>query len=171
MAHPPPNLSNPTKKNQQERKASGASAETLDATARATSSKGASGSTKVHQSPPHRPDDKVYDISFPFKQCAGVFHLTKGSRLTSTVWFSLFSQDGHLQYELGESITPVCKLNIETRIRVRVWRRRGRGGRVKLHLRCFFILLSARSTPSLSVAHPLFPFSHNALCNGRMDES
>lgn len=46
-------------KTPQERKASGASAEALDATARAASSKGASGSTKVHQSPPHRPDDKV----------------------------------------------------------------------------------------------------------------
>ena len=59
-----------------ERKTSGASAETVEGTNRATSSKGTSGSGKVHQSPPHRPDDK----------------------------------DGHLQYELGESITPYYKI-------------------------------------------------------------
>ena len=58
----------------QERKASGASAETLEAATRAISSKGTG--VKVHQSPPHRPDDK----------------------------------DGHLQYELGENITPVYKI-------------------------------------------------------------
>ena len=59
-----------------ERKASGASAEALETSARATSSKGTGSSVKVHQSPPHRPDSK----------------------------------DGHLQYELGESITPVYKI-------------------------------------------------------------
>mmetsp|Transcript_14541 Transcript_14541/g.23935 ORF Transcript_14541/g.23935 Transcript_14541/m.23935 type:complete len:452 (+) Transcript_14541:324-1679(+) len=59
-----------------ERKASGASAETVSATAKAPSSKEVVGSAKVHLSPPHRPDDK----------------------------------DGHLQYELGESITPVYKI-------------------------------------------------------------
>lgn len=59
-----------------ERKASGASAEAVEAPARTTPSKGNYGTTRVHQSPPHRPDDK----------------------------------DGHLQYELGESITPIYKI-------------------------------------------------------------
>ena len=80
--------------------------EVLGGGIRSTSSKGASG--KVHQSPPHRLDDKVRsrvscpspNLSLRLVLLADPFaHLSRRAR-----------RDGHLQYELGENITPVYKI-------------------------------------------------------------
>ena len=65
----------------------------------------------MHQSPPLRPDDKV---SAPLRRERRRLERARPSarHLALTFYFTLFSnsQDGHLQYELGENITPVYKI-------------------------------------------------------------